>query len=69
MEEFLKTLKEKEVDIAFGSGSSVRGEITDVRDGVLFLRDEEDRLAYVAIEKITVIWEVKDSLSRPGFLG
>lgn len=69
MEEFLKTLKKKEVDIAFGSGSSVRGEITDVSDGVLYLRDEEDRLAYVAIEKITVLWEVKDSLSRPGFLG
>lgn len=69
MEEFLRQLMGKKVDVSCGTTASVRGDVVDVKDGILYLRDENERVAYVAIEKIAVLWEVKEHLSRPGFLG
>ena len=68
MEEFLKQLMGKKVDIAFGSTAIVRGDIVDIKDAVLHLRDEHERVAYVAINKIAVVWEVKEHQTRPGFV-
>lgn len=58
----------KRIDVSCGSAAAFRGDVVDVKDGVLFLRDEEDRVAYVAIDKIAVIAEVKEHSSRPGFV-
>ena len=69
MEEFLKQLTGKKIDISCGTGSNVRGDVTDVKNGILYLRDESERTAFVAIEKIAIVWEVKDHQTRPGFLG
>lgn len=69
MEEFLKHLMGKQIDVSCGSNTSVRGDVVDVKDGVLYLRDEHERVAYIAIDKIAVIWEVKPNVARPGFLG
>lgn len=69
MEEFLNQLMGKKVDVSCGANATVRGDIVDVKGGVLYLRDEDERVAYVAIDKIAIIWECKDSLSRPGFVG
>ncbi|MCA1623731.1 MAG: hypothetical protein LC768_07620 [Acidobacteria bacterium] len=68
MEEFLKQLMGKKVDIAFGSTAIVRGDIIEIKDAVLHLRDEHERVAYVAINKIAVVWEVKEHQTRPGFV-
>jgi hypothetical protein len=68
MEELLKQLMGKKVDIAFGSTAIVRGDIVDIKDAVLHLRDEHERVAYVAINKIAVVWEVKEHQTRPGFV-
>jgi len=46
----------------------VRGDIVDVKDALLYLRDEHDRVAYVAINKIAVVWEIKENQTRPGFV-
>lgn len=68
MEEFLKQLMGKKIDVAYGTNATVRGDVVDVKNGMLFLRDEEDNVAYVAIDKIAVVWEVKEHQSRPGFV-
>jgi TRAP-type mannitol/chloroaromatic compound transport system permease small subunit len=68
MEEFLKQLMGKRVDVAYGTSATVRGDVVDVKDGVLFLRDEEDNVAYVAIGRIAVVWEVTEHQTRPGFV-
>ncbi len=68
MEEFLKQLMGKKIDVASGTSATVRGDVVDIKDGVLFLRDEEDKVAYIAISKITVVWEVKEHQTRPGFV-
>ncbi len=59
----------KKVDISCGASAAFRGDVVDVKDGVLYLRDEDEKVAYVAIEKIALISEVKENLNRPGFLG
>jgi hypothetical protein len=40
----------------------------DVKSGVLYLRDEDDKVAYVSIDKIAVVYECKDPHTRPGFV-
>ena len=69
MEEFLSQLMGKKVDVSCGMTAVVRGDVVAVKDGVLYLRDEDERVAYVAIEKVAVVWEVKDHEVRPGFVG
>lgn len=68
MEEFLTQLMGKRIDISCGSSAIVRGDVINVQDGVLYLRDEDERVAYVAIEKVAIVWEVKEHQSRPGFV-
>jgi len=68
MEEFLKTLMGKRVDVSCGGSAAFRGDVIDVKSGVLFLRDDDERVAYLAIDKIAMICEVKEHLSRPGFV-
>ncbi len=69
MEEFLKQLQGKKIDISCGAVSTVRGDVVDVKDGILYLRDEDDRVAYVSIERVAIVWEVKEQQTRPGFVG
>ncbi len=68
MEELLKQLMGKKVDITCGSNAAFRGDVMDVKNGVLFLRDEEDKVAYVSVNKIAVIYECKEPTIRPGFI-
>ena len=68
MEELLRSLMGKKVDVSCGANAAFRGDVVDVKSGVLFLRDEEDRVAYVAVDKIAVVMEVQQHSSRPGFV-
>ena len=68
MEDFLKQLMGKEIDVSCGTSAVVRGDVIDVKEGVLYLRDEEENVAYVFIDKIAFVWEVKDKEPRAGFL-
>jgi len=68
MEEFLKQLMGKKVDISCGTNATFSGEVVDVKGGVLYLRDNEERVAYVAIDKIAIVWEEKEIQHRPGFV-
>jgi hypothetical protein len=68
MEELLKQLMGKKIDITCGTNATFRGDVVDVTSGVLYLRDEDDKVAYVAIDKVAVVYEVKEPQSRPGFI-
>ena len=69
METLLKSLMGKQIDVTCGTNAAFRGDVVDVHEGVLYLRNENDRVAYVAVDKIAVVFECKESVSRPGFLG
>lgn len=69
MEELLKQLMGKRIDVSCGTGATFRGDVVDVKDGVLYLRDESEQVAYAAIDKIAMVAECRDAPTRPGFLG
>lgn len=68
MEELLTQLRGKKIDVTCGTNAAFRGDVVDVKSGVLYLRDEEGRVAYVAVNKIAVVYECKDPHTRPGFV-
>ena len=69
MEELLRQLLGKKIDVTCGSTATFRGDVVDVKGGVLYLRDEDEKVAYVAVDKIAVVFEVADHATRPGFIG
>lgn len=69
MEELLKNLLGKKIDVTCGTNAAFRGDVVDVKGGVLYLRDEDGEVAYVAVDKIAVIYESKDPHIKPGFVG
>jgi len=68
MQNLLSKLLGKKIDVYCGGGSSLRGEVLKVEEGVLHLKDSDDKTCYVAIEKITVVWEAREDEHRAGFV-
>lgn len=68
MEELLKELVGKNIDVSCGTAAVYRGEAIAVKDGVLQLRNEEDTDVFISIEKIAAVHERRDLPSRPGFI-
>jgi hypothetical protein len=68
MQTLLAKMLGKKIDVYCGGASSLRGEVLKVEEGVLHLKDSEDKTCYVAIDKIMVVWEAKDEEHRAGFV-
>ncbi|HKP47360.1 MAG TPA: MM0924 family protein [Pyrinomonadaceae bacterium] len=68
MERFLAGLAGKTIDVFCGGASSLRGEVQKVEDGVLYLKDDDSRMCFIAIEKIMVVWEKRDDEHSAGFV-
>ena len=68
MREFLSKMIGRKIDVYCGGSSSLRGEVVKVEGGVLHMRDEEDQMCYVAIEKIIVVWDAREEEKRAGFV-
>ncbi len=68
MEDFLKSMFDRRIDVHCTGAIVLRGEVVKVEGGVLHLRDEEDQMCFVAIDKIAVVIEARDHESRAGFV-
>lgn len=68
MEEILKRLEGKKVDINCGSNVVYRGEVVAAAGGILTLKNEDGQDVFVAIDKIAAFTECHDFGSRPGFI-
>jgi hypothetical protein len=68
MEELLSQCKGKKIDVAFGTAAVYRGSVVEIANGILHLKDEEGRTAYIAVDKIVVFSECSESATRPGFI-
>jgi hypothetical protein len=68
MQTLLSRLLGKKIDVYCGGASSLRGEVLKVEEGVLHLKNSDDKTCYVAIDKILVVWEAKDEEHRAGFV-
>ncbi|MGI8812873.1 MAG: MM0924 family protein [Pyrinomonadaceae bacterium] len=69
MEKLLTGLLGKTVDVGCGTSGTFRGEVTEVKEGILYLRDENGSTTYIAVEKIASVYERADAHARPGFIG
>ncbi|HEX8846907.1 MAG TPA: MM0924 family protein [Pyrinomonadaceae bacterium] len=67
MKEFLSKMVGRRVDVVCGGAARLRGEIVKVEGGVLHLKDDEQQMCYVAVEKIAVVWEAREDEKRAGF--
>lgn len=68
MKELLSKLIGKKVELRCGISSSLKGEVIKVEDGVLHLKDAEEKTCFVAIDKIVVVWDAPDEEHRAGFV-
>ena len=68
MQDFLSKMIGRNLDVYCTGSSSLRGEVVKVEDGVLQLKDTDDRMCYVALDKIVVVWEARDEEHRAGFV-
>jgi len=68
MEALLSKLIGRKIDIVCSGASGLRGEVVKVESSVLHLRDEDDQICYVAIEKIVAVWENREKERHSGFV-
>ena len=68
MQELLSKMVGREIDVVCSGSSSLRGEVMKVDGGVLQLKDDEDQICYVAVDKIIAVWEKRDKERQPGFV-
>ena len=68
MQELLSKMVGQTIDLVCSGTSSLRGEVVKVEGGVLQLKDDEDQICYVAIDKIVAVWEKRDKGHHPGFV-
>lgn len=68
MEDFLREMLNRRVDVHCAGAIRLRGEVAKVEAGVLHLKDEEDQMCYIATDKIAVVIEARERESRAGFL-
>jgi hypothetical protein len=68
MEELLKGLVGKKIDVNCGTTAVYRGDVIDVMGGVLHLRNEDESDVFISIDKISAFFECKDFSARPGFI-
>ena len=68
MQEFLAKMIGLKIDVFCCGAASLSGEVVKVEDGVLHLKDDEQKMCYVAIEKIAVVWESREDEKRAGFI-
>jgi hypothetical protein len=68
MQDLLSKMIGKKIDVYCGGASSLRGEVVKVEEGVLHLKDSDDKTCFVAVDKVVVVWEAKDDEHRAGFV-
>lgn len=68
MEEFLSKVIGQRLDVYCGGGATLRGEVLKVEGGLVCLKDDEEQLCYVVIEKVIAVWEARESEHRAGFV-
>jgi hypothetical protein len=68
MQEFLAKMIGRKMDVFCCGAASLSGEVVKVEGGVLHLKDDEQKMCYVAIEKIAVVWESREDEKRAGFV-
>ena len=68
MQELLSKMIGKKIDVLCEGASSLRGEVLKVEEGVLHLKDSDEKMCFIAIDKIMVVWEARVEEHHAGFM-
>jgi len=68
MQKLLSKMIGKKIEVRCGISTSLRGEVMNVEDGVLKLKDSDEKMCFIALDKIVVVWEASDDEHRAGFV-
>ena len=68
MKDLLSKMVGQEVDVVCTGTSSLRGKVVKVEGDVLHLKDDDDCVCYVSIDKIIAVWEKRDKDRQSGFV-
>lgn len=68
MQEILSQMIGRRVDVRCSGAPNLRGLAVKVESGVLHLMDEDGLTYYIAVDKISVVWEVHKDEQRAGFV-
>ena len=68
MQDFLATMVGRKLDVYCVGAASLRGEVTRVEGGILRLKDDDGREGFVSVDKVVVVWEVRDDEPKAGFV-
>lgn len=68
MEAILSKMVGRKIDVFCSGSASIRGEVLNIDGGVLYIKDSEEQLCYVAVDKIVAVWETRESEPRAGFI-
>lgn len=69
MEEIIRSLTGKKIDVNCGHSAIFRGENLGYANGVLTVKDETGKTVFIDAAKIIAVIEVSEASSRPGFIG
>jgi len=58
----------RKIDVRCSGSSNLHGEVVNVEGDILQLKDDEDRICYVALDKIVAVWEKDQKDRSPGFV-
>lgn len=58
----------RKIEVICGASLGFRGEALKVESGVLTLRDEDEKVSFIAVKRITAVNEVVHPNTRPGFI-
>ncbi len=69
MGELLAKMIGQRIYLNCGATSNLRGEVIGIEGSVLRLKDADEQICYVAVDKIVALWEASDeSEHRAGFV-
>lgn len=67
MKQLLSKYLGKTIEINLGGAATIRGQIEDIIEGTLKLRDEDETVFFIPIDKIHVFWESNEREKTVGF--
>jgi len=68
MEEIIRGLSGKKIDVNCGNAAIFRGENLGYSNGILTIRDDWGKTVFIDGARIVAVSEVSDAASRPGFI-
>lgn len=59
LSQHFRQFQHKIIDVTVRNGRYTRGELVDIRDGLLFIKHQDERQSLVRIRDVSTVYEIK----------